>query len=187
MSPKLSKRIELTCGKNWSGLTQPEGTCGDGDGYSAVANTNTGTNTAANITTTNSTDASAEKSACLQALAEMCRQVGNNKFNVYNMYDTCFPDNGLSFSQIRRRLRRRSVGMTGPTQPANAFHTHPALYATGDAAASPAPQVRGNFDIIMTHHYWARSPASSRAPSQPTQHTPCDVLYFVPILIGFGC
>ena len=50
------------------------------------------------------------------------------------MYDTCFPDNGLSFSQIRRRLRRRSVKNT-TIRPADTFHTHPALYANDDAAS----------------------------------------------------
>lgn len=57
----------------WLNATQPEGTCG---GF---------VDTIAEIPGAGS---------CLPLLKEMCKQVGNNEFNVYNMYDTCFPNDG---------------------------------------------------------------------------------------------
>ena len=39
-----------------------------------------------------------------------CAQVGNEDFNVYNMYDTCFPDNGLSLLEVRAVLGQTHLG-----------------------------------------------------------------------------
>ena len=65
----------------------------------------------------------------------MCTEVGNDAFNVYNMYDTCYPDHGLSLRDVRAKIARsRKEGLT-LARWSDALHTHPALFVGAGAGA----------------------------------------------------
>ena len=74
ISPKTSGAIASLCEGNWLNDTAAEGACGLSEGADAPA---------------------APTKSCLGNLIKMCKEVGDGEFNVYNMYDTCFPNNGV--------------------------------------------------------------------------------------------
>ena len=70
---------------------------------------------------------------CLPLLKQMCKQVGNNDFNVYNMYDTCFPNNGVALDNVRQKLRKKTMKTDGWW---DSLRSHPALHAAADTGAA---------------------------------------------------
>jgi len=111
LSPALVGEIGDACEGRWLDTTSTEGTCGGGG-----------------------------LDKCPRKLLEMCDQVGDGTFNVYNMYDTCYPSNErapqLTLPQVRERLRKGEVTLT---KPSDALHTHPALHmSTAEASAVAA-------------------------------------------------
>ena len=70
LSPTLAAEIESECNGKWEQVTAPEGACGGAEAP---------------------IDASAPHAACLRLLHKMCTEVGNDRFNVYNMCKRCAP------------------------------------------------------------------------------------------------
>ena len=122
MSPTLAAQIETACDGEWLNVTAAEGTCGG----------------------------MFSQGACPKLLREMCTQVGNDEFNVYNMYDTCFPSNEASsphrssLAAVRAKLREsRPVEVRSV---ADSLRSHPALHAPGATAPlRPATSSSGSF------------------------------------------
>ena len=98
VSPALAEQITKTCGNEWLNFTGDEGTCGG----------------------------TLKRSPCHTLLKQMCKQVGDGHFNVYNMYDTCFPNNDLTLAAIRKVLRQaKGVTLRGWQ---DAMRSHPSLH-----------------------------------------------------------
>jgi len=100
ISPATAEQIAAECGKDWLGATATEGTCAG----------------------------KLSNPKCFSLLKTMCAEVGNGAFNVYNMYDTCYPSHGLSLQGVRQVLaesRRSGLVVDDWRQ---TLHTHPALH-----------------------------------------------------------
>jgi len=96
LAPELREDITSACEGRWLNVTSTEGTCGGGG-----------------------------LDRCPQLLRQMCHEVGDGEFNVYNMYDTCYPSNGLSLRAVRERIRHGEVVLRSSS---DALHTHPVLH-----------------------------------------------------------
>jgi len=117
MSPSLAAKIETTCAGKWLNETAAEGACG-GKPLSGAA--------------------------CPKLLRQMCDEVGDGAFNVYNMYDTCYPKDEAGPQWAGLAAVRAKLGGSREVEVrtvADALHSHPALHAgaaaTGELAAEP--------------------------------------------------
>jgi len=119
ISPATAEQILDACGSDWLNATATEGTC----------------------------SGSRKHPKCQQMLDTMCAEVGNDAFNVYNMYDTCYPDNGgRSLKDVRATIARaRKEGLT-LARWSDALHTHPALFV-GSGAKEGSEQSERSVEV----------------------------------------
>ena len=117
VDPALAEEVREACGGQWESVTSDEGVCGGHRGA---------------------------RTACHKLLHQMCAQTSVDGFNVYNIYDTCFPsdnergsDKWAGLAAVRARLRRPEVTLASAQ---DSWRSHPAL---GSAATDGRRQLFG--------------------------------------------